>query len=437
MKISILAGAATAALMGLAQPAFAASASPTLPSFGQTANAGASGAVDAFVAHQRAPLWVTESGQPTAGTVNLLTALDRSDLDNFASGPVLAMRARTLLGAAAAGDKASATAAEKLLSTALVLYAQAIRTAPRDMNFTSNWVAPRATDAASLLATASAAPSLAAFVADLASVNPVYDELREAAYTNLKAGIAADARVRASLDRARIAPTQARYVMVDAASATLFMVDNGRIADRMKVIVGKAATATPMVGSTIYSATLNPYWNVPTDLAQTLIAPKVIAQGAKYLIDHNYEVLDSDNSTIDPASVDWKGVVAGTVQVRLRQRPNPANSMGAMKFAFANDNQIFLHDSPNKALFAQDVRQLSNGCIRLEDAPRFARWLMAGSALPSDSTPELSVSLPTPVPIYVTYMTAQPASGAIAFVDDVYGQDRRATTSGISVAAIR
>lgn len=437
MKISLLAGAATAALMGIAQPAFAATANASFPTVAATADSGASTAVDAFVAQQRAPLWVSPAGQPTAAASALLAALDRSQLDNLVSGPVLAMRARSLLAAAAGGDKASASAAEKLLSSALVVYAQAIRTAPRDINFTNSWVAPARTDPARLLASAAAAPSLERFVADLASVNPVYDELREAAYANLKAGIAPDARVRASLDRARIAPAQSRYVMVDAASATLFMVDNGRIADRMKVIVGKAATATPMVGSTIYAATLNPYWNVPADLAQRLIAPRVLAQGTKYLADHNYDVLTEGGTVISPADVDWKGVVEGKVQVRLRQRPNPANSMGTMKFAFANDHQIFLHDSPNKALFAEDQRQLSNGCIRLEDAPRFARWLMAGAALPGDPAPELSVNLPTPVPIYVTYLTAQPVNGAIAFVDDVYGQDRAAGSSGIAVAAIR
>lgn len=439
MKISFYAGAAVAALIGFAQPAFAASPGPVSSPAAMTGDQGVSRAVAAFAAQRKSPLWLSTSGQAGPGAQRLLDALDRSDLDGFHSGPVLAGRARILLGAAASGDKAAAAEADKLLSTALILYAQAIRTPPRSMAFASNWVAPPRTDPGRLLASAAAAPSLARFVDELATVNPVYAGLREAAFAGLKAGIAPDARVRASLERARIAPSQPRYVMVDAASATLYMVENGRIADRMKVIVGKASSATPMVASTLYHVTLNPYWNVPADLAQTLIAPKVLASGVSYLAERNYDVLDPSggDTRLDPAKIDWKGLAAGHVQVRLRQRPNPANSMGSMKFAFANDDQVFLHDSPNKALFAEEERQLSNGCIRLEDAPRLARWLMAGASLPSDPAPELSVALPKPVPIYVTYLTAQPNNGAIGFVKDIYGQDSAALSSGVSVAGLR
>jgi murein L,D-transpeptidase YcbB/YkuD len=438
VKTRIFAGAAVAALIGIAQPAFAADASLDLPTAGVAANVAVSSAVAAFAAHRQSPLWVDASGRANTASERLLSVLDRSELDGLRSGPVLANRARALLSAAAAGDKSAAIEADRLLSSALVMYAQAIRTPPASMSFANNWVAPPRTEPQRLLASAAAAKSLDRFVADLALVNPVYAELREAAFANMKAGIAPDARVRSSLDRARIAPSQSRYVMVDAASATLFMVEDGRIADRMKVIVGKAESATPMVASTIYHATLNPYWNVPDDLAQSLIGPRVVAQGASYLKERNYDVLADFGSTqtLDPATIDWKGVVDGTVQVRLRQRPNPANSMGNMKFGFANDQQIFLHDSPNKALFAEAERQLSNGCIRLEDAQRFANWLMAGASLPTNPAPETSVALPKPVPIYVTYLTAQPANGAIAYVNDVYRQDTGASY-GVSVAARR
>ena len=55
--------------------------------------------------------------------------------------------------------------------------------------------------------------------------------------------------------------------------------------------------------------------------------------------------------------------------------------MGQLKFNLANADGIYLHDTPKKELFAQDQRNLSNGCVRLEDAPRFARWLL-GNELP-------------------------------------------------------
>lgn len=203
-----------------------------------------------------------------------------------------------------------------------------------------------------------------------------------------------------------------RYVVVDAASATLFMIEDGEVQDSMRVIVGKPSAATPAVRSVLYSATVNPYWNVPTDLARTIIAPRVLKDGTSYLRERGYEVISDfgdENARVLPASsVDWKAVAAGRETVYVRQRPGPANSMGQIKFGVANTNGIYLHDTPNKELFAEADRNLSNGCVRLEDAPRLARWLMGRSPALRSSTPEQRVALAAPVPIVITYLNSGP-----------------------------
>jgi murein L,D-transpeptidase YcbB/YkuD len=212
-------------------------------------------------------------------------------------------------------------------------------------------------------------------------------------------------------------PARGRYLLVDAASAQLFMVEDGAVRDAMRVIVGKPATQTPTIAGKIYYATLNPYWHVPAELAQHLVAPRVLEQGLAYLKAHNYEVLESfaeGAAEISPDQVDWKAVADGRVSVALRQRPGPANSMGHIKFGFANSQGIYLHDTPKKELFAQDHRQLSNGCIRLEDAPRLARWLMGRDPTAEVTAPEQHVLLPQAVPIYITYLNAQANPDAIA-----------------------
>src|SRR5213075_1755556 len=79
---------------------------------------------------------------------------------------------------------------------------------------------------------------------------------------------------------------------------------------------------------------------------------------------------------IDPMSIDWRAVAAGQVRARLRQKPGPANSMGKMKFMFPNAQGIWLHDTPEKEKIEEAARLESNGCVRLEAAPRFARWLL-------------------------------------------------------------
>ena len=195
-------------------------------------------------------------------------------------------------------------------------------------------------------------------------------------------------------------------MLVDAASARLYMIEDGRVRDSMKVIVGKPDTPTPELKSVINYETLNPYWHVTADLAKTLIAPRVLQGGDAYLTERGYEVLSGwgpDAHVISPDSIDWKAVAAGTAQVYVRQRPGPANSLGHYKFDLPNGDGIYLHDTPKKELFAQDARNLSHGCVRLEDAQRLARWLL-GKDPPAASAPEENILLPQPVPITISYL---------------------------------
>jgi murein L,D-transpeptidase YcbB/YkuD len=238
-----------------------------------------------------------------------------------------------------------------------------------------------------------------------------------------------------SLDRLRDMPFQNRYIMVDTAGARLYMIEGGQVVDSMKVIVGKPdpSTQTPMLASTIYYATLNPYWHVSPEMVRSLIARNVLAQGTGYLTSRGYQVQPTEgqgDELLDPTKVDWHAVANGQLQVRVRQLPGPANSMGRLKFGFPNASDIYLHDTPVKELFAQDDRSLSHGCIRLEDAERLGRWLLGREPQAASRDPEQNVLLPTPVPIYLTYVTAQLDGAKLGFVDDLYGRDSQ-------VAALR
>ena len=198
-----------------------------------------------------------------------------------------------------------------------------------------------------------------------------------------------------------------REVLIDAASATLYMMEGGRIVDSMKVIVGKPTAATPELKTSLTYTTLNPYWHVPADIARTLTAPNVIKHGTKYLSERGYEVVSSfgsDAEVLDPASVDWRAVAAGEAKVFVRQRPGPANSMGRMKFSLLNAGGIFLHDTPMKDLFQKADRNLSAGCVRLEDAPRFARWLLGDEPALASAAPEQHIALKRMVPVTITYL---------------------------------
>jgi len=201
-------------------------------------------------------------------------------------------------------------------------------------------------------------------------------------------------------------PRQGPYVLVDANSARLYMIEDGRVQDSMRVIVGKPETPTPKLNSTLYYETLNPYWHVGPDLAKTIIAPRVLKDGNAYLTQQGYEVVSAfgpNARVIPPETVDWKAVAAGSQQIYVRELPGPANSLGRFKFDIPNSDGIYLHDTPRKELFAQDKRDLSHGCVRLEDAEKLAQWLLRKDP-PAASAPEEHVLLPRPVPITISYL---------------------------------
>lgn len=430
----MLAGAAVAALYFLCTPVSAA-VTPESPG-AAIASPAASQAVSAFYARRGgAPLWL-RAGAESSAARELIGVLERAPLDGFGSGPALAAQAQALIARAQSGDPAARATADRLLSAAWVMYVQTLQQPPRGMIYADSWARPRIDTPAQILARTATAPSLSGYVRTVAQVNPVYAQLRDAAWAQMQSnGGALDPRVLTSLDRTRDRPFQDRYIIVDTAAARLYMIQDGRVAGTMRVIVGKAApgTQTPMLASTIYYATLNPYWHVSPELVRTLTAKNVLDQGLSYLKSRGYQVMPADpkdDRLLNPARVDWKAVANGSEMVRVRQLPGPANSMGRIKFGFPNAQDIYLHDTPVKELFASDDRDLSHGCIRLEDAERLGRWMMGRDPETASMAPEQNVPLPTPVPIFITYLTAQVDGGQLSFIDDVYGRDTQ-------VAALR
>jgi len=237
-------------------------------------------------------------------------------------------------------------------------------------------------------------------------------------------------RIAINMERAwRLPATRAfdRYIVVDSSAAMAYLFERDRMADSMRVVVGANKTKTPMMAVLMQDAKAHPYWNVPPELIRSLTAKRIGEQGLSYLKDFHYEVLadwSPGAPVIDPRKVNWKRIASGKSEptVRVRQLPGPWNSMGDMKFEMHNDYGIYLHDTPHKELFAEDERHLSNGCIRLADYRRFATWVF-GRMPQATSSREEEFKLPKPVPVYMTYLTVEPAAGGVIFRPDVYGFD--------------
>lgn len=260
---------------------------------------------------------------------------------------------------------------------------------------------------------------------------PVTGVVDEETRTALNRGAAHYERIlRLNVARLRAAPANPgrRHVRVNVATQTLTTYENGKPVDTMRVVVGARDQQTPAMAGLIRYAVLNPYWNIPPDLVRTGIATDALRRGPAALEARKLEVLSDwglEASLIDPRRVDWRAVATGERILRVRQKPGPHNMMGAVKYMLPNRLGIYLHDTPDRSAFQRTPRTLSAGCVRLEDAAGFGRWLF-GTSLDALQPvgPEHRVDLPDPVPVYILYLTAEPRpGGGLLFHEDVYGRD--------------
>ncbi|MEO7564394.1 MAG: L,D-transpeptidase family protein [Sphingomicrobium sp.] len=384
-------------------------------------------AVDAYYFHDRAgaPVW-TRDDASRAAAMRVAEILRRAPIDGLAEGPVLAATVQSALAAGTLDDDAR-------ISLAWLKYVRAIRAPVAGVEYGDPARMLTAPTAKQVLGAVVAAPSPLAHVDQVASVNAFYSTLRDAALASDSAG---DPHVRATLDRLRLVPGTGKVIIVDTANQRLMMVENGNVAGSMKVIVGKLKSPTPGIAGTVHYVTLNPYWNIPMDVVQRRVAPTVIKRGVSYLKAARYVTIDkwgADAQPVDPSSVNWKAVAAGTEKVYLRQLPGVNNMMAHMKFGFANRFDIFLHDTPHRELFAKASRNLSMGCVRLEHAPDLARWLLGTEPATSDDAPEQQVALTVGVPVYTLALTANVDGGRIVYAKDVYGFDQPQSAQSAAV----
>src|SRR4051812_36579302 len=367
---------------------------------------------DFYKARSDAPLWLAPSAGDSAE--QLVSLLSTASLDGLDPDKYHVATLQTALQDARRGKRKDIARADQQLSEAFVAY---VRDLERDPGLGILYVDPQLRPAAPsplvTLLKAAWAPSLPAYVRSMGWMNRIYGELRRALANHNYASEHERQLLALNLERARALPAgKQRYILVNAAQQRLFTYENGQLVDSMRVVVGKPKYPTPMMTAYVRFASLNPYWFVPPDLAAERIAPNVLKRGLPYLDELGYQVLSDwvvNPTIIDPSTIDWKAVADGKIEVRIRQLPGPHNSMGRMKFMFPNEAGVYLHDNPERELFSEASRLYSGGCIRLEDAGRLGLWLFGRPLDWEGAGTEERVPLTTPVPVYITYLTAVPS----------------------------
>ena len=196
-------------------------------------------------------------------------------------------------------------------------------------------------------------------------------------------------------------PLFAMTIIVDKASQMLNVIDdNDAIIFTTKVIIGRDDRRTPSFDDYISHIVTSPTWNVPYNLAQKDILPK-IRNNPAVLTSYGYRILNSSGRNVTAAfRADNYRMQKGW---RIQQAPGPGNSLGKVKFMVAghmkNGPAIYLHGTPNYGLFANEERRFSSGCIRVYDQVDLAALL--GVKFEGFKATEKWHKLPTPVRVIV------------------------------------
>lgn len=224
-----------------------------------------------------------------------------------------------------------------------------------------------------------------------------------------------------------------RHILVNLADFHARIIDHGHETFRTRSVIGKNVSdrRSPEFSDVMEHMVVNPSWFVPRSIATKEYLPKL--QQNPNAVSH-LVITDSRGRRVDRGSVDFTRFSTRNFPFDMRQPPSNQNALGLVKFMFPNKYNIYLHDTPQKSLFAREVRAYSHGCIRLADPFDFAYALLAAQEDEPEayfqrvlkSGIETRVDLVQPVPVHLIYRTAQTdEKGRIEYRRDVYGRDAK------------
>jgi murein L,D-transpeptidase YcbB/YkuD len=282
--------------------------------------------------------------------------------------------------------------------------------------------------------------------------NDIYDSYVEAAVKRFQArhGISADGRpgaltlkalnipaeqrlnqLKVNLARLRSFNTKGapRFVVCNIPAAQLEAIENGTVMSRHVAVAGKPDRPSPELNSNIVEINFNPFWTVPVSIVRKDLIPKMQAE-PDYLTRYGIRIFDPKNNELTPAQVNWFSEEA--VNYKFKQDPGERNSLGTMRINFPSAHGVYMHDTPYKNLFGDDVRFDSSGCMRIQNVRDLVVWLLSEtsgwSRIEVDdvikSGERKDAKLKPQVPLHWVYITGwATADGVVQFRDDIYNRD--------------
>ena len=242
-----------------------------------------------------------------------------------------------------------------------------------------------------------------------------------------------------TLDRYKTTPLfPETFIQVNIPSFYLKLVDADTIVLVSKVVVGKPATSTPELSSSLSNMVTYPQWTVPESIIRKDILPH-LRDDPGYLARKGFSLVDSKGEEVNPYGVDWSKYKTG-IPWRVVQGSGDDNALGVFKFNFNNPYSVYLHDTNQRYLFKNDNRALSHGCVRVEKWHAIASFIaerdsnslkpgqIAGYNIDSinnwiSNKQRKTILIKKRLPLFIDYFTCVAKNGSIVFYNDVYEED--------------
>ena len=239
------------------------------------------------------------------------------------------------------------------------------------------------------------------------------------------------AQLRTNIERLRPLSKHlnSRHVVCNIPAAQIEAIEDGVAVTRHTAVVGKPDRPSPDVNSRIVEINFNPFWTVPVSIVRRDLIPKMQAE-PDYLGKNHIRIFDQQRNELQPSQINWYSNDA--VNYMFKQDPGDFNSLGSLRINFPSKDGVYMHDTPLKNLFGEDMRFHSSGCVRVQNVRELVDWLLRDT--PRWSRQEIDAviqsgeredaRLAKPVPLHWVYISAWATpDNVVQFRDDIYNRD--------------
>lgn len=235
----------------------------------------------------------------------------------------------------------------------------------------------------------------------------------------------------ANLERWRWYPSDLgeKYLIANIPDYMLHYVINKDTIASHRIVVGTPKRKTPILSSKLSNFVFNPTWTIPPTIIKEDLTPAA-TKNREYFASRQLTIYDNKGNEINPE--DW--IPEKSNQYKYVQKPSYNNSLGLVKFNFANRHSVYLHDTNHRDYFVKTYRSLSSGCVRVENPLVLTKQILTeinpekwnGDEIDSIIKLEKTktVSIKDNVNVYLFYWTSWIKNDKLQFRDDIYELDK-------------